>query len=95
VDAGVSTHRRNPVDSVPPVDESKLVCRIGDLLEVTNTFSIDEGDVAPQGATYRVAGRVYYGWDLERVSDLGPEHVRVLNASVLSYFGIVPRAETP
>ena len=95
MDAGVSDHSANPLDRVPPVDEAKLVCRVGDLLQTTDSFTLDSGDVAQLGATYRVTGRVYYGWDLELATGVGPRTVRVLNSSVLNHFRIVPQAETP
>lgn len=85
----------NPLDSVPPVDEAKLVCRIGDLLQTKDVIALDDGDKAKHEATYRVTGRVYYGWDLELAAGVGPRTIRVLNSSVLDLFRILPRSETP
>ena len=78
--------KQNPFDDVPPVDESTLVCKIGDRLVVTKRAATEEGDPIEVGSVYEVRSRIAYGWNLMLVSGSGAREVRALNSTLLSRF---------
>jgi len=80
------TRGHNPWTNIPPVDESKLVCKIGDVVEVRTADHTEDGEEIRLGSTYKVVGRVAYGWDLDLIEGPGASRVRVLNSSLLSFF---------
>lgn len=85
------TMSKNPLDDVPEVDPATLVCEVGDTLVAVRRAPMNHPRDLTEGDTYRVVGRVYYGWDLQLISGDGPPEVRMLNSQILDYFRIAAK----
>jgi hypothetical protein len=73
-------------------------CGIGDVVEfvvsgATNSWGDETAERFEAGARYRVVGLVGWGWDLERVSGVGPDELRILNSSMPEYVTLVEEAD--
>lgn len=75
----------NLSDNLPPVDEAKLVCRIGDRMRVVTPAATDDDDPLVLGSIYEAVDRKYYGWDFALIEGEGPASLRILNSQVLTY----------
>ncbi|MEQ1902498.1 MAG: hypothetical protein ABL866_17415 [Devosia sp.] len=72
----------NPLSRIPPVDERKLVCKIGDRFAVRRSGKTYEGDPIVEGSIYEVFNRKGYGWDLKLVAGEGASQLRIINSKI-------------
>jgi hypothetical protein len=79
--------------SLPP-----LSCEVGDLVELlisgmATPWPDQTAERFEAGARYRVGGLVGWGWDLEKVSGVGPDQLRILNSLMPESVAIVDEAD--